>query len=125
MTLEEMRPFACEIVLRACGCALLAIFCVMIGLSFQPHAAFQAGGFLSLLLTLMLLEKANGALTRDYRRTEMWLQLPKERRPAPDNAQLTVSTVMRETYLLFAKWTALICAVMSTIALCCALLELR
>lgn len=122
--MEEVRPFACETVLRACGFVLLGIFCVMIALSFQPDAAFRAGGFLSLLLTLALLEKAHGARTKDYRRTELWLHLPRERRPAPDNAQRTISTVMRETYLLFARWTALICVVMWTIALLCMLLDL-
>ena len=41
-------------VLRACGFGSLAIFCVMIGLSFEPRAAFQAGGFLTTLMTLIL-----------------------------------------------------------------------
>lgn len=117
--MEEVRPFACETVLRACGYAMLAIFCIMIALSFQPHAAFRTGGLLSLLLTLVLLEKATEARTKDYRRTEVWLHLPKECRPAAANAQSTISTVMRETYLLFARWTALICVAMWTIALFC------
>ena len=52
--MEEMRRIAQETVMRACGFASLAIFCVMIGLSFMPREAFQAGGFLSLLLTLVL-----------------------------------------------------------------------
>ena len=43
--MEEMRRIAYETVLRACGFASLAIFCVMIGLSFLPRSAFQAGGF--------------------------------------------------------------------------------
>ena len=42
-----MRRIAYETVLRACGFGSLAIFCVMIGLSFQPRSAFQAGGFLT------------------------------------------------------------------------------
>ena len=43
--MEHMRRIAFETILRACGFGSLAIFCVMIGLSFQPRAAFQAGGF--------------------------------------------------------------------------------
>jgi len=38
-------------------CSTLAIslfFCVMIGLSFLPRSAFQAGGFLSMVMTLVL-----------------------------------------------------------------------
>ena len=104
--MEEMRRIAYETVLRACGFASLAIFCVMIGLSFLPRSAFQAGGFLSMLMTLVLVLKAHEARTKDHRRTEMWLYLPKESRPPQALAQKTISTLMRETYLLFARWTA-------------------
>ena len=47
----------------------------------------------------------------------MWLYLPKESRPPQAVAQKTISTLMRETYLLFARWTAIISIVMWTIAL--------
>ena len=73
--------------LRACGFASLAIFCVMIGLSFLPRSAFQAGGFLSIVMTLVLVLKAREARTKDHRRTEMWLYLPKESRPPQAFAQ--------------------------------------
>ena len=119
--MEEMRRIAYETVLRACGFASLAIFCIMIGLSFLPRSAFQAGGFLSILMTLVLVLKAHEARTKDHRRTEMWLYLPKESRPPTASAQKVISTVMRETYLLFARWTALISIVMWTIALLFAL----
>ena len=115
--MDEMRRIAYETVLRACGFASLAIFCVMIGLSFLPRSAFQAGGFLSMAMTLVLVLKAHEARTKDHRRTEMWLYLPKENRPPQAFAQKTVSTVMRETYLLFARWTAIISIVMWSIAL--------
>jgi len=115
--MEEMRRIAFETVLRACGFASLAIFCVMIGLSFLPRSAFQAGGFLSMVMTLVLVLKAHAARTKNHRQTEMWLYLPKERRPPEVLAQRTIATVMRETYLLFARWTALISIVMWTIAL--------
>lgn len=115
--MEEMRRIANETVLRACGFGSLAIFCVMIGLSFLPRSAFQAGGFLSLVMTSVLIIKAHEARTKDHRRTEMWLYLPKEKRPARDFAQRTISVLMRETYLMFAQWTALISVVMWSIAL--------
>jgi len=114
---EEMRRIAYETVLRACGFASLAIFCVMIGLSFLPRAAFQAGGFLTILMTLVLVLKAREARTKDYRRTEMWLYLAKESRPPQALAQKLVSTLMREIYLQFARWTAIISIVMWTLAL--------
>ena len=76
-----------ETVLRACGFASLAIFCVMFGLSFLPRSAFQAGGFLTIAMTLVLVLKAYEARTKDHRRTEMWLYLPKESRPPEAFAQ--------------------------------------
>jgi hypothetical protein len=115
--MDEMRRIAYETVLRACSFASLAIFCVMIGLSFLPRSAFQAGGFLSMVMTLVLVLKAWEARTKDHRRTEMWLYLPRESRPPQTHAQTTISAVMRETYLLFARWTALISIVMWAIAL--------
>ncbi|MGA8935239.1 MAG: hypothetical protein WB522_13310 [Pseudolabrys sp.] len=116
-TMGEMRRIAYETVLRACGFGSLAIFCVMIGMSFEPRAAFQAGGFLTLMMTIILIVKAYGASTKDHRRTEMWLYLSEERRPPKDQAQWAISTIMRETYFLFARWTAIISIVMWVIAL--------
>jgi len=103
-----MRRIAFETVLRACGFGSLAIFCVMIGLSFEPRIAFQAGGTLTLVMVGILIFKAQEALTKSYRRTEMWLYLPKELRPPEASAQQTTSIIMRETYLTFALWTTAI-----------------
>jgi len=115
--MDAMRRIAYTTVLRACAFASLAIFCVMIGLSFLPRSAFQAGGFLSIVMTLVLVLKAHGARTKDHRHTELWLYLPKESRPPQAVAQKMVATVMRETYLTFARWTAIISIVMWSIAL--------
>ena len=122
--MEEIRRIAHEIVLRACAFGSLAICCVMIGLSFLPGAAFQAGGFLSLIMTLVLIAKAYEARTKDHRRMEMWLYLRKELRPPQAHAQQTISMVMRDTYLTFARWSALISVVMLTTALLFSLLGL-
>jgi hypothetical protein len=114
---DDLRRIAYEIVLRACGFACLAIFCIMIGLSFAPRAAFQAGGVLTLIMTGILIVKAQEARTKNHRHTEMWLYLPKEQRPATNFAQQAVSTVMRETYLTFARWTAIVAIAMWAAAL--------
>ncbi len=115
--MDDLRRIAYEIVLRACGFACLAIFCIMIGLSFAPRAAFQAGGVLTLIMTGILIVKAQEARTKNHRHTEMWLYLPKEQRPATNFAQQAVSTVMRETYLTFARWTAIVAIAMWAAAL--------
>jgi hypothetical protein len=120
--MEHMRRIAYETVLRACGFGSLAIFCVMIGLSFEPRLAFQAGGFLTTLMAVILVFKAREALTKNYRKTEMWLYLPEDVRPPEAYAQWASSTVLRETYLNFALWTSAIAIVMWVLALVCALL---
>jgi hypothetical protein len=120
--MEHMRRIAFETVLRAVGFGSLAIFCIMIGLSFEPRAAFQAGGFLTMLMTGVLVLKAYEARTKHYRKTEMWLYLPKELRPPASFAQWASATVLRETYLTFARWTAAISIVMWVAALIFSLL---
>ena len=120
--MDPIRVIAYETVLRACSFGSLAIFCVMVGLSFNARAAFQAGGFLTVLMTLVLIYKAWEAPAKSHRRTELWLYLPKEQRPPDDMAQWAVATVMRETYLTFARWTSLIAIVMWALALSFALL---
>jgi hypothetical protein len=112
-----MRRIAYETVLRACGFGSLAIFCVMVGMSFNPRAAFQAGGTLTTIMALILIWKAREALTKDYRKTEMWLYLPKDFRPPEAYAQWASATVLRDTYLTFALWTSMIAIVMWVIAL--------
>jgi hypothetical protein len=120
--MEEMRRIAFETVLRACGFGSLAIFCIMIGMSFQPRLAFQAGGFLTMLMTAVLVFKAYEARTKPYRRTELWLYLPKEHRPPASYAQWVTATVMRETYVTFARWTAGVSILMWVLALLFSLL---
>ena len=121
--MEEMRRTAFEVVMRGCGFASLAIFCVMFGLSFDPRGAFQAGGTLTTLMALILALKAHQARTKDYRRTEMWLYLSKEVRPPANFAQWASATVLRETYLRFALWTAGISITMWCLALVFSLLR--
>ena len=115
--MEEMRRIAFETVARACGFGSLGIFCFMVGLSFEPVVAFQAGGTLTVLMALVLMFKAYEARTKDYRRTEMWLYLPKELRPPQTYAQWASATVLRETYLLFAQWTAAVAIAIWVLAL--------
>ena len=115
--MEHMRRIGFEMVLRACGFGSLAIFCVMIGLSFEPRAAFQAGGMLTLLMAAILMLKAYEARTKNHRKTEMWLYLPKEQRPPEAFAQRACAAVMQETYLTFARWSAALAVVMGVLAL--------
>ena len=115
--MDLIRVLAYETVMRACGFGSLAIFCVMVGMSFDARAAFRAGGFLTMMMALILIYKAWEAPRKSHRRTELWLYLPKEERPPENYAQWAVATAMRETYLTFACWTSLIAIVMWVLAL--------
>lgn len=111
-----MRKAAFESVSRGCGFGFLAIACFMMGMS-DPRTIFQTGGVLTLIMTMVLLVKARYALTQDYKRTEMWLMLPKDFRPPERYAQWAASTVLRDAYFTFAKYTAFTSIVMWVIAL--------
>jgi hypothetical protein len=115
--MEELRKAAFISVARGCGFGMLAIICVMVGLSYNPRAVFQAGGILTLLMTLILILKARNALTKDYKKTEMWLILPEDFRPPERYAQWATATVMRDAYFTFGQYTALISIVMWVLAL--------
>jgi hypothetical protein len=69
------------------------------------------------LMAGILIFKAREARTKNYRKTEMWLYLPKEVRPPEAYAQWASSTVLRETYLTFAKWTSMMAIAMWVLAL--------
>lgn len=115
--MDNIRRIALETVMRACAFASLAIFCVMVGMSFEPRLAFQAGGILTMMMTGVLFFKALEARTKDCRRTEMWLYLAKEERPPLAAAQQLTSALMREIYLTFALWTSLVAVGMWVLAL--------
>ena len=114
--MEEMRKAAFQSVARGCGFGVLAIVCVMMGMS-NPRAMFQAGGILTLMMTFILILKARYALTQNYKRTEMWLMLPKDFRPPERYAQWAASTVLRDAYFTFAQYTAIVSIAMWVIAL--------
>ncbi len=115
--MEEMRKAAFESVSRGCAFAFLAIACVMMGFVHEPRLVFQAGGILTLIMTFILMLKSRQALTRDYKRTEMWILLPKDFRPPERYAQWAAATVLRDAYLTFAQYTALISIILWAIAI--------
>jgi hypothetical protein len=115
--MEPMRRVAFQVVQRACMFGALAIFCLMVGFSYELRMSFQAGGLLALLMAVILVYKAHEARTKPYRKTELWLYLPKEHRPPASYAQWVTATVMRETYVIFARWTAGVSILMWVLAL--------
>ena len=115
--MERMRQVAFQTVLRACLFSALAIFCLMVGLSYDLHLSFRTGGVLTLLMAVVLVIKAIEARTKPYKKTEMWLLIPKDQRPPAAYAQRVSSTILRETYLTFALWTSVAAITMWCISL--------
>jgi hypothetical protein len=68
-------------------------------------------------MALTLIYKAREAVTKPYNKTELWLYLPKDKRPPATQAQWASATVLRETYLTFALWTSAISIAMWALAL--------
>jgi hypothetical protein len=96
--MEPLRTAAYESVLRGCGFAALAIFCFLVGLSFDGLIMMRAGGACTTLTALILFMKALNAPSRDYRTTEMWLYIKQADRPPAATAQQTVGAILREAY---------------------------
>jgi hypothetical protein len=93
---------------RACGFAALGIFTLMAGLSFEPALATRSGGILTTAVAVILSIHAFAAPIRSYKRTELWLILPKQYRPPESVAQKVIGQVLRETYTLFAHRSAIV-----------------
>lgn len=96
---------------RAVGFAGLAIFTVMVGLSFDPLMALRCGGVLLLLLLAALLLKAQRAPFTDYRHTEAWMLLDSPDRPDARFAGPAMAGALRDACLWFARWTAGVAAI--------------
>lgn len=100
--MEELQRLAEISVARGCGFAALGIACAMIGFAHDPLPFLKVGGVLTLMLTVVLMHRANTALSRPYKTTELWLMLDPGNRPAEAYAQWVFGTVLREAYLRFA-----------------------
>ena len=121
--MTRLRDLAFLTVGRAIGFAGLVIVCVMAALSFDPLLAVRSGGVLvSVTLAVLVYRLANIAAI-DHRRTEMWLYLEPDERPAEAQAQGVVSAALKEAYAWFAHWTAGTAALLWLLSLVLSLTE--
>src|SRR5262245_57566755 len=93
-------------VARGCGFAALAIFTLMVGLSWDGAVACEIGCLLMLLVCAILLLKAWRAPYRPFRRTELWMMLDRRQRPSPAVAQRVIGGMLRGCYMQFALHAA-------------------
>jgi hypothetical protein len=91
---------------RACAFGGIAIGTFMIGSITEPADAMRTGGVMTLLTCFILLLKANLALAKPYKRTELWLLLLPAERPLPEVAQVVIGRTLRTVFLRFALYAA-------------------
>ena len=115
--MEAVERAAYVSVGRACGFGALAIFCFVVGLSYDPNLAARAGGILCMLMTAILLLRASSAPTRPYKTTETWLMLQMSERPSAHVAQRVIGSALRGAYFWYARSTAMVTAVLVVIAM--------
>jgi len=109
--MEKLRYVAFISIARGVGFSGLAIFTLMVGLSYQPVLALRSGGVLLLILIAGLLLKAQRAPQMDHRDTEAWLLLDRSERPADSVARRAIAGALREACLWFARWIACVTAI--------------
>ncbi len=81
----------------------LAACLVMFAFSFQPSAAFEGGATVTLFFSIILLVRA-GLLTEErFLRSEPWLSLHVEERPADERDRALARAKLEELLLRFAK----------------------
>ncbi len=102
--MDRIRELAWLSVSRACGFALMAIFTVMVALSFEPVLAAKSGALLFLIAAVALWMLARLAPTRNPRRTEVWYMLDPHEQPDAVAAQRVIGTILAEIYRGFAQW---------------------
>ncbi len=105
--MDAIRRAAFVSVSRACGFCALGFLCVMLGFAHEPQRSAQAGSLLFFALSLGLIWKAQLALRTNYKKTETWIILAPEDRPSKDTAQTVLSAILRDVYLLHARYSAI------------------
>lgn len=105
--MDAIRRAALVSVSRACGFCALGFLCVMLGFAHDPQRSVQAGSLLFFALALGLIWKAQLALRANHKKTETWLMLAPEDRPPTATAQTVLSVILREVYLLHARYSAI------------------
>lgn len=104
--MEHLDRLAHLSVGRACGFAGLGIFCLMMGLSFDPLLALKVGAICATVVAGVLLFKSWRTAYADHRNTELWLMLEDEERPPERYAQRVTANALRDAYLEFAEASA-------------------
>lgn len=110
--MDAIRRAALVSVSRACGFFALGVLCVMLGFAHDAQRSAQAGSLLFFALALGLIWKAQLASGANHKKTETWLMLAPEDRPPEATAQTVLSVILRDVYLLHARYSVLAAAIL-------------
>ncbi len=106
--METIRRCADLSVRRGCGFAGLGIFCMVVGLSFDPFVAAKSGAILCSLMAMTLALMAGRATARPYRRTEVFIMLDRKTGLPDEVAQRLVGEALRDSLFQHAELAALV-----------------
>ena len=101
---------------RACGFAALGIATFCLGLSFDPLMALRSGAVLTALSATILVYRAQTAMTRNHRRTELWMMLGGEPGLPDPRVGHAINTALREVYWQHADIAAGVAFVLAALA---------
>lgn len=104
----RVRTLAVLSIGRGCFFAALAIFCVMIGLIAEPLQSLKSGAILTMIVTCVLLIKAEWVVRHSYKQTELWILLDRRIDLTPEVAQRIITVTLREVYLRYALYATAI-----------------
>ncbi len=116
--MNEIEKLANISVRRGCGFAALAVGTTMAGLAGMPLLAIKTGAILCTLMTVVLAGRAHRALTRPYKRTEVWAMLAADRRLPQAIAQRVIGSALNEVYWRYAELTAAVALLFWIFAIC-------
>jgi hypothetical protein len=118
MDADQFRRYADNSIGRACGFGMLAIFTFMFGLAGEPYIAVRAGAILMTLAAVLLYWRGSKAPARNYRETEVWLEIKDIAVAQPkDRLQRLIGGALAESYFWHARVAAYIAVAMWSVAL--------
>jgi len=101
--MDRIDHLADGVVRRGCGFALLAVFTVMWGLSYDLLLCLKTGAILLALHGSVLAVFAYRAPRLNHRSTELWALLGKGEDLPPQYPPAQLLEVMRKTYIRYAE----------------------
>jgi len=101
--MDRIDYLAEGVVRRGCGFALLAVFTVMWGLSYDLLLSLETGAILVTLCCAILAVFAYQAPRQNHKSTELWALLANGKDLPPHCPPAQLLEVMRKTYIRYAE----------------------